>query len=137
MIVNARPPHLSLLALFVLGSACTAEDTGVRQSTIALRYLPGCAPARVDALQVEALGDFALRPAQLGSLAFPGEQGALSPQALRALPVDTALFRITLAQAAYRGVAIFSPVPEASSREALLLPLGSRSSRRLQRRAAP
>jgi hypothetical protein len=124
MIVNARPPHLSLLALFVLGSACTAEDTGVRQSTIALRYLPGCAPARVDALQVEALGDFALRPAQLGSLAFPGEQGALSPQALRALPVDTALFRITLAQAAYRGVAIFSPVPEASSREALLLPLG-------------
>jgi hypothetical protein len=75
-------------------------------------------------LQVEALGDFALRPSQLGSLAFSGEPGALAPQALSALPIETAMFRITLAQADYRGVAIFSPLPESPTRETLLLPLG-------------
>jgi hypothetical protein len=98
---------------------CDTTRVETVSSALSVRYLAGCAPGRVDAFTVEALGDFPVRGDSL--VAFDTRSGE---DDLRGLPVSAELFRLRVSTASFAGVAI-APADEAGARfDALVLPLG-------------
>lgn len=88
-------------------------------SGLTLRYLDGCAPARVEQITVEALGDFPAGPGTLASFDARNGAGQLS-----ALPPEAALFRLRIDTPDFSGVAIARAGAGGAHFDALLLPLG-------------
>jgi len=108
----------SIALLGALLCACREDKVSTLSSKLALRYLPGCAPARVERVAVEPLGDFALGEQSLTAVSL----GA-APALLASLPVDTRWYRLGVTTADYRGVALSRAGAQGESFDALLLPL--------------
>jgi hypothetical protein len=106
------------LVIGLLGG-CDTTHVETVSSALTVRYLAGCAPARVDALTVEALGDFPVRGDSLVFFDARAGEGDLS-----GLPVEAQLFRLLVSTSSFAGVAI-APADDAGARfDALVLPLG-------------
>jgi hypothetical protein len=108
---------LALGAWLLVGCDTTRVDTV--SSALAVRYLESCAPARVEAFTVEALGDFPVGGDSL--VAFDARDGE---GALRGLPTAAQLFRLRVSTSSFAGVAIAPAADDGARFDALVLPLG-------------
>lgn len=115
---------MRLLAAIALAGgllcACQEDRVSTLSSKLSLRYLAGCAPERVERIELEPLGDFALGAQSRTAVSLQADLPAL----LSSLPVDTRWYRLGVTTASYRGVALARAGAEGESFDALLLPLG-------------
>ena len=108
------------LGLCVLLCACQGSHVERVESGIVAHYLPSCAPARVDRMIVEALGDFGIRDDALVS--FDARAGKAT---LSSLPFESQLFRLHVETPDFSGVAIAPAGEGGATFDALVLPLGA------------
>jgi hypothetical protein len=102
-------------------AGCAAEAPTTTNS-LRLHTLPGCAPARIERVVVEALGDYGVRSDAVGALDFGAEA---DPAALAGLPREAQQYRLAVEQAGFRGYALMPALPGGARGDALLLPLGA------------
>ena len=121
MSVFGRTLGMCLTLSWALGAtACRDGDTVLRESGLAMRYLAGCAPERVDRVTLEALGDFPSTAESFASFAA----GDGSEVSLRRLPVLSQVFRLSVETDEFRGFALAPAADDGTQFDALVLPLG-------------
>jgi hypothetical protein len=109
-------------AVLLCGLTCGCQEPAVQtlSSQLTLRYLSGCAPALVEGLRLEPLGDFAASQSSPVAVAFA--DGA--PASAAPLPFATQWYRLSVETPDYRGAALAPAGDQGERLDALLLPLG-------------